>query len=124
MNEKGRIPVSGPRENLQSPFAGLSIPDLPEGVPQVVEKPARRSPPGRVVLRKEKAQRGGKPVIVVSGFHAGISPEEIGRLAGDARKQLGCGGTVRDCEVELQGDNPAAVRKVFLSAGFRVDGIC
>jgi len=123
MSEKGRIPVSGPRENLQSPFAGLSVPGLPEGVLQPFEKPAPLSSPGRVVLRKEKAHRGGKPVIVVSGFHAGISSEEIERLAGDARRQLGCGGTVRHREVELQGDKPAAVRKVFLNAGFRVDGI-
>ena len=122
MSEKGRIPVSGPREEIQSPFAALSIPGLPEGITQA-EKPARRSPPGRVVLRREKAHRGGKPVIVVSGFHAGISSEEIECLAGDARRQLGCGGTVRNREVELQGDNPAAVRKVFLDAGFRVDGI-
>jgi len=62
-------------------------------------------------------------VVVVSGFHAGISLKEIERLAGDARRQLGCGGTVRDREVELQGDNPSAVRKVFLNAGFHVDGI-
>ena len=122
MSEKGRIPVSGPRENLQSPFAGLSIPGLPEGIPEAAN-PDPCSSPGRVVLRKEKAHRGGKPVIVISGFHAGISVEEIERLAGDARKQLGCGGTVRDREVELQGDHPAAVRKVFLNAGFRVDGI-
>ena len=122
MSAKGRILVSGPRENLQSPFAALSIPGLPEGMTQA-EKPAPRFTPGRVVLRKEKAHRGGKPVIVVSGFHAGISSEEIERLAGDARRQLGCGGTVRDREVELQGDNPAAIRKVFEVSGFRVDGI-
>ena len=121
MNAGGRIPVSGPREALQSPFASLSIPDLPEGIfPKEKEAPPSH---GRVVLRKEKAHRGGKPVIVVSGFHAGISVAEIGRLAGDARKQLGCGGTVRDREMEFQGGNPAAVRKVFQTAGFRVDGI-
>ena len=89
MSEKGRIPVSGPRENLQSPFAGLSIPDLPEGGPQLFQKNDPRPSPGRVVLRKEKAHRGGKPVIVVSGFHAGISMTELERLASDARKQLG-----------------------------------
>lgn len=121
MNAGGRIPVSGPREALQSPFAGLNIPDLPEGIsPKEKEAPLS---PGRVVLRKEKSHRGGKPVIVVSGFHAGISMTELERLASDARKQLGCGGTVRDREMEFQGDNPAAVRKVFQTAGFRVDGI-
>ncbi|MEI8310909.1 MAG: translation initiation factor [Verrucomicrobiota bacterium] len=121
MSTGKRIPVSGPREAFQSPFAGLAIPDLPEGVsPEEKQSPAR---PGRVVLRKEKAHRGGKPVIVVSGFHAGVSGDEIERLASDARKQLGCGGTVRDREMEFQGDNPAAVRKVLQAAGYRVDGI-
>ncbi|MFA7343023.1 MAG: translation initiation factor [Terrimicrobiaceae bacterium] len=121
MSAKGRIPLSGPREALQSPFAGLSVPGLPEGALQE-DKP---SPvfPGRVVLRKEKAGRGGKPVVVVSGFHAGIPGEEIGRLASDARKKLGCGGTVRDREIEFQGDNPDAIRKALQAVGFRVDGI-
>lgn len=121
MSAKSRIPVSGPREALQSPFAGLSIPDLPEG--EVQEEKPSQGAPGRVVLRKEKSHRGGKPVIVVSGFHAGISIGEIERLAADARRRLGCGGTVRDREAEFQGDNPAAVRKVFQAVGFRVDGI-
>ncbi|MEI8385969.1 MAG: translation initiation factor [Verrucomicrobiota bacterium] len=122
MSTKGRIPVSGPREALLSPFAGLSIPGLPEGIPQE-EKPTPRPPAGRVVLRKETAGRGGKPVIVVTGFHAGISGEEIERLAREARRQLGCGGTVRDREMEFQGDNRAAVRKILQADGFRVDGV-
>ena len=121
MSSKDRIPLSGPREALQSPFADLAIPDLPEGI--LIEENKPHQAPGRVVLRKEKAHRGGKPVIVVSGFHAGISEQEIERLASDARKQLGCGGTVREREMEFQGDNPAAVRKVLLAVGFRVDGI-
>ena len=121
MSAKERIPVSGQREALQSPFAGLSIPGLPEGVLQQ-DKQAPAAP-GRVVLRKEKSHRGGKPVVVVSGFHAGISTDDIERLAGDSRRKLGCGGTVRDREMEFQGDNPAGVRKVLQAAGFRVDGI-
>ena len=122
MSTKGRIPVSGPREALQSPFASLSIPGLPEGVPQAEEQ-TPLPPSGRVVLRKEKAGRNGKPVVVVSGFHAGISLDEIESLAREVRRQLGCGGTVRDREMEFQGDNPAAVRKTLQAAGFRVDGI-
>jgi translation initiation factor 1 len=122
MNPKGRIPVSGPQEALQSPFAGLNISGLPDGEGSPAPKPAPASP-GRVVLRKEKAHRGGKPVIIASGFHDGISGDEIARLAREARKRLGCGGTVREREMEFQGDNPAAVRKVLQAEGFRVDGI-
>lgn len=121
MNSKGRIPVSGLQEALQSPFAGLNIPGLPEGtIPTPKPEPVAS---GRVVLRKEKAHRGGKPVIVVSGFHDGITGEEIKRLAGEIRRRIGCGGTVRDREMEFQGDNPAAVRKALQDEGFRVAGI-
>lgn len=122
MSAKRHIPVSGPQADLQSPFAGLSIPGLPEGEIIQEEEPVRQAP-GRIILRKERAHRGGKPVIVAYGFHEGISPQEIERIASGARKQLGCGGTVRDREMEFQGDNSAAVRKVLQAAGFRVDGV-
>ncbi len=123
MSIKPRIPLSGPREALQSPFAGLNIPDLPEGIDLPVEEKKSVGKPGRVVLRKEKSQRGGKTVIVVSGFQPEFLDADIEELAREARKQCGCGGTVRDREMEFQGDNPAMVRKYFETAGFRVAGI-
>lgn len=121
MSDGKRIPVSGAREALQSPFAGLSVAGLPAGT--APEKENAHPPRGRVVLRKEKAHRGGKSVVVVAGFHAGLPDDEIDRLAKLARKKLGCGGTVREREIEIQGDNPDAVRKIFQADGFRVDGI-
>lgn len=122
MSKKPRIPLAGPREALQSPFAALDLPDLPPGVTEEEPK-ATAAAPGRVVLRKEKAHRGGKSVIVVSGFHDGISADEIADYAKEARRQLGCGGTVREREAEFQGDHPEAVRRFFESRGFRVAGI-
>lgn len=122
MNPRKHIPVSGPRSELQSPFADLSIAGLPGGPLPEEDKPAPRIR-GRIVLRKEKAHRGGKPVIVASGFQDGIPANELERIASDARKRLGCGGTVREREMEFQGDNPAALRKILQAEGFRVDGI-
>jgi translation initiation factor 1 len=78
---------------------------------------------GRVVLRREKAQRGGKTVVVVSDFEGRISHAEIEDLAKKARQACGCGGTVRGREIELQGDNAPKVRSFFASAGFRVAGV-
>jgi len=78
---------------------------------------------GRVVLRREKAQRGGKTVVVVSDFEALISEAQIEELARKARQACGCGGTVREREIELQGDNAPKVRAFFESAGFRVAGL-
>ena len=89
-----KIPVSAPQPPLQSPFAALESAGLPEGPPQ----PPRHRPQkkARIVLRREKAQRGGKTeVIVVSELPTHLSPPEIAALGREARKVLGCGGSVR-----------------------------
>jgi len=122
---KIRIDTSGRQSALQSPFAGLQLDGLPEGPaePLVPEKPAPPTRFGRVVLRREKAQRGGKTVVVVHDFEPQITAAHIDQLAREARQACGCGGTVRGREIELQGDNPQKVRVFFESAGFRVGGV-
>ena len=122
---KARIDTSGRQSALQSPFAGLQLEGLPEGPAEtlVPEKPAPPSRNGRIVLRREKAQRGGKTVVVVYDFEPQITAAHIERLAREARQACGCGGTVREREIELQGDNPQKVRAFFESAGFRVAGV-
>jgi translation initiation factor 1 len=121
MNAKARIPLAGAREDLQSPFAALNIPGLPEGPADVEKIPV--SKPGRVVLRKEKAHRGGKAVIVVSGFLSAVSDQHIEDLARAAKKHCGSGGTVRESEIEIQGEETSRIRRFFEQQGFRVDGI-
>ena len=94
---------------------------LPDG-PRAPD-PEEKTNCGRVVLRREKARRGGKTVVVVSGFLPSISGGRIEELARDARRHCGCGGTVRDREIELQGDQPGAVRQFFEFSGFKVAGV-
>ena len=121
---KARIDTSGQQSALQSPFAGLQLDGLPEGpdiLPEKKPEPPRKN--GRVVLRREKAQRGGKTVVVVYDFEPQITTAHIDRLAREARQACGCGGTVRNREIELQGDNAQKVRSFFESAGFRVAGV-
>ena len=121
---KTRIDTSGNQSALQSPFAGLHIEGLPEGpeiLPEKKPEPPRKN--GRVVLRREKAQRGGKTVVVVYDFEPQITDDAIEEFARKARQACGCGGTVRDREIELQGDNAQKVRSFFESAGFRVAGV-
>ena len=121
---KARIDTSGQQSALQSPFAGLQLDGLPDGpdiLPEKKPDPPRKN--GRVVLRREKAQRGGKTVVVVYDFEPQITTDHIDRLAREARQACGCGGTVREREIELQGDNAQKVRSFFESAGFRVAGV-
>jgi len=72
----------------------------------------------RVVLRREKARRGGKTVIVASQFPTHLSPPELDNLAKRARKSLGCGGQLIGREIELQGDQPERVRTFLEAEGF------
>lgn len=116
--------ASGP---LANPFEALNLSGLPPGPSGPVEEsppekevPARR---GRVVLRREKSQRGGKTVVVVGDFEAALSTGEIEELGRSVRKACGCGGTVREREIEIQGDQPARVAAFFREQGFRVAGV-
>jgi translation initiation factor 1 len=123
--KKTRIDISGQQFALQSPFAALQLEGLPDAPTQPEREIAVAAPTkmGRVVLRREKAQRGGKTVVVVSDFEDRISDAEIEDLAKKARQACGCGGTVRGREIELQGDNASKVRSFFANAGFRVAGV-
>lgn len=136
-----RIPVNGPQGGLNAAFAGLQIDGLPEGdaLPQIdalpqchgeSEQPGRPDPnrslapskPGRVVLRREKAHRGGKTVLVVDGFAVQHSQDAIESLGKRLRAACGCGGTVRGRTLEIQGDQPARVRSFLEQEGFQVAG--
>lgn len=120
-----KIPVSGAQAPLQSPFANFHVEALgalPEGradVPVPASSPAQA---GRVVLRREKAHRGGKTVVVISSLPTHLSPPELELLTKRIRKSLGCGGTLANREIEVQGDQAPRVRAFLEKEGFTVVG--
>lgn len=121
-----KIPVSNsPHPLAATPFAGLEIGGLPAGPEpdpdsQPVVDTRKR---GRVVLRREKSQRGGKTVIVVGDFAPHLTGSDLENFARKAKQACGCGGTVAGREIELQGDDPARVRRFFEGEGFQVAGV-
>jgi len=126
---KKRIPLNAPQAGLNNAFAQLQLDGLPEapalqggGVLEGAAKRAEMVKPGRVVLRRLSAHRGGKTVLLVDGFgvqHSDGAIEELGRRL---RGQLGCGGTCRGRALEIQGDQPARLRSLLESEGFQVAG--
>jgi translation initiation factor 1 len=80
---------------------------------------------GRLVLRREKKDRGGKVVVVVAGFAElpGANAVMIANLAKELKGKLGCGGSFDRQEIVLQGDRAAAVSALLEELGFRVDGV-
>ena len=131
----GKIDIGGATEGLFNPFSNLELSGLPPGPEDVetdhsdntlpISKPVSEKTVkrGRVVLRREKAQRGGKTVVVVGDIPAEIRDEEIEHISRDLRKACGSGGTVRGREIEIQGDQPARVCQWLEGAGFRVAGV-
>lgn len=121
-----KIPVDQPTAALSfNAFASLAALDtsaLPVGkeLPMESKKPPE---PGReqLVLRREKKDRGGKTVVVISGWKC--SAPELEEVVRGLRKKLGCGGTVEEREIVLQGDRPAEVATVLRALGHQVRGV-
>ena len=107
-------------DKFNTAFDQLSKTGLPPGPAAAPPKPVKL---GRVVLRKEKAHRGGKTVIVVHDFAPQITGAQIETFAGQLKKACGCGGTVKDRTIEIQGDQPAKIRTLLEAAGFQVAGV-
>ena len=125
MKKKARIPTDTASTGWNTPFDKLSTEGLPAAVASSpATEPAVQAPKrGRVVLRRETAHRGGKTVIVVHEFPPQISGALIEDLATKLKKACGCGGTTKDRTIEIQGDQPAKIRALLESEGFRVVGV-
>jgi translation initiation factor 1 len=128
---KKRIDTSGtqaPLGAMGAAFAGLklSIHETGGGKERKEEerKPVERLwKMGRVVLRKETAHRGGKTVIVVDDFATHLPASVIERVAKKLRAGCGCGGTVKERRIEVQGDQAGKIRAILEVEGFEVAGV-
>lgn len=128
MAKKQKLDLSPTGAGLNNPFATLEATGLPPGPPKTSPEPSRDATPkpskfGRVVLRREKANRGGKTVIVVHDFAPNIGLAYIENLAAKLKSACACGGTVREREIEIQGDQPGRIRQLLEAEGFRVAGV-
>jgi len=123
---KGKIPTDGGRDLGHNPFAalgGLGLSNLPAGPsvqPQAKAEtalaPAKNR--GRVDVLRSTAGRGGKTVTVAKNF-TGIGLPEKEALCKKMRSAAGCGGTVKDGQIEIQGDQREVVARILTEAGFR-----
>ena len=119
-------PSPAPLAGMNAAFAGLDVPAASAVPPEAVPPPPPAAPVwkmGRVVLRRERAHRGGKTVIVVDDFATHLPLSVIEFVARKVRAACGCGGTVKDRQIEIQGDQPAKVRAALEAEGFVVAGV-
>ena len=134
MTNGGKIATDGGGGLAQNPFGALSSAGLPVAPKVLIQqasasdaaigkggsetRPTQSKNRGRVDIKRETGNRGGKTVTVVSGF-VGIGLPEKEQLAKKMRAACGCGGTVKEGQIEIQGDQRETVARILSEAGFR-----
>ncbi|MEI8088235.1 MAG: translation initiation factor [Opitutaceae bacterium] len=121
-----KVATDGGGSLAQNPFAVLSGAGLPNMPVQPVavgavtsatsSKPEKNR--GRIDVRRETGGRSGKTVTVVDGF-IGIGLSEKEQLCKKMRGACGCGGTVKEGRIEIQGDQRETIARILSQAGFR-----
>ncbi|MEO0054517.1 MAG: hypothetical protein RLZZ50_464 [Verrucomicrobiota bacterium] len=124
--DKSKISTAGGADLGQNPFAGAlgglgelkPVAASPAGAAKasVQVEPAKNR--GRVDVLRTTAGRGGKTVTVAKNF-VGIGLPEKEALCKKMRAAAGCGGTVKDGAIEIQGDQRDVVARVLSETGFR-----
>jgi translation initiation factor 1 len=125
MSGPKNVPIGGGPGFGYNPFDVLSSEGLrpapeapPAGAGQRTEAKPPRKNRGRVDILRQKAGRGGKTVTVVKNF-VGIGLPEKEQLAKAMQKACGTGGTVKNGQIEIQGDKRPEVARILSEAGFR-----
>jgi translation initiation factor 1 len=111
--------VDGGKDLATNPFGQLRADGLPSF--QQPPKPAKPEPQrnrGRVEVRRETAGRGGKVVTTLRGF-VGIGAPEKEEIAQALQKRCGCGGSLKDGAVEIQGDQREVAMDELKRRGFQ-----
>jgi len=82
--------------------------------------PPPTPPPGqqRLRIRLETKHRGGKTATVVTGFVG--RPTDLEDLGRRLKAHCGTGGSAKDGEIIIQGDQQAKVKALLLSLGYRL----
>jgi translation initiation factor 1 len=67
---------------------------------------------------RDRKRRKGKTVTVVGGLHH--DPATFEKLCTDLKKHCGAGGTVRDGEIEIQGDHREQIAAHLQALGYKI----
>jgi len=87
--------------------------------PAAVERAVPELPVSQQNLRVQASRKGrkGKTVTVITGFQA--KPETLVGLLKQMKTQCGTGGTVKENEIEIQGDHKEKLLQILTSLGYK-----
>ena len=101
----------------KDPFAALEQlrASLPPGPAPKISPNADPKPPARAVVRLEKKGRRGKDVTVVEKL--GLRAPELEIWCRELKQAMGCGGTVEEDAIVLQGDLRSRLPQLLAEKG-------
>lgn len=82
---------------------------------QVVERPKGD---GIVRIARETKGRKGKGVTIVKGLD--VDDAALKLLAAEFKKKCGCGGAIKDGDIEIQGDVREQLKALIEAKGYKV----
>ena len=110
--------MTNKRDSSLHPFAALEKlrGKVPEGDPVKVQpiEPANKGP-GRAVVRYERKHRGGKEVTLVEKLT--LSSDALATWCRELKQALGCGGSVEENAIVLQGDQRKRLPDLLTARG-------
>ncbi len=73
---------------------------------------------GVVRIQKQTSGRKGAGVSVITGLD--LSDEDLKKLAAELKKRCGCGGSVKNGIIEIQGEKRDLLKQLLEQKGFKV----
>lgn len=104
---------------VYSTEVGRTCPDCRQALARCACKARARSAPagdGVVKVSRQTKGRGGKSVTLVTGL--ALEAEALAALGKQLRTACGCGGTVKDGVIEVQGDHCDKVMETLKKQGY------
>ena len=86
---------------------------------RATEKATPELPPNQQNLRVQASRKGrkGKTVTIISGFQS--NPETLTALLKQLKNQCGAGGTLKDNEIEIQGEHKQKLLEILTKLGYK-----
>jgi translation initiation factor 1 len=81
-------------------------------------KPQRAKGDGIVRIQRQTSGRKGKGVCLITGVD--LDDAALDKLAAELKKKCGCGGSVKDGVIEIQGDKRDMLKQLLEAKGMKV----
>lgn len=79
---------------------------------------ARPKGDGIVRIQRQVSGRKGSGVCVITGLN--LPDQDLKKLASELKKCCGCGGAVKDSNIEIQGEKRELLKQLLEQKGFTV----